>query len=122
MSDDTRRTVFVLGGGGLLGASEVGMLRALLEHGIEPDLVLGTSVGTSVATSVGIDTDGVGTVAPTPAVVVPAGDEPPATAASEPLLPHPPTTQSNPPRATAPMILVPIMTSPSRWEHQIGKP
>ncbi len=36
---------FVLGGGGLLGAAEVGMLQALLEHGVRPDLVLGTSVG-----------------------------------------------------------------------------
>ncbi len=39
------RTAFVLGGGGLLGAVEVGMLRALLEAGIEPDVILGTSVG-----------------------------------------------------------------------------
>ncbi|MCV2489846.1 patatin-like phospholipase family protein [Geodermatophilus sp. YIM 151500] len=38
-------TAFVLGGGGLLGAAEVGMLRALFEHGIRPDLVVGTSVG-----------------------------------------------------------------------------
>jgi NTE family protein len=37
---------FVLGGGGgPLGAHEVGMLRALLERSIVPDLVLGTSVG-----------------------------------------------------------------------------
>jgi NTE family protein len=37
---------FVLGGGGgPLGAHEVGMLRALLERAIVPDLVLGTSVG-----------------------------------------------------------------------------
>jgi NTE family protein len=36
---------FVLGGGGLLGAGEVGMLRALLEADVRPDLVLGTSVG-----------------------------------------------------------------------------
>jgi NTE family protein len=36
---------FVLGGGGSLGAIQVGMLRALLEHGIAPDLVVGTSVG-----------------------------------------------------------------------------
>jgi len=39
------RTAFVLGGGGLLGAVEVGMLRALFEAGVRPDLVLGTSVG-----------------------------------------------------------------------------
>jgi NTE family protein len=38
-------TAFVLGGGGLLGAVEVGMLRALFEHDVVPDLVLGTSVG-----------------------------------------------------------------------------
>jgi NTE family protein len=36
---------FVLGGGGVLGAHEVGMLRALAAREIEPDLVLGTSVG-----------------------------------------------------------------------------
>jgi NTE family protein len=36
---------FVLGGGGHLGAHEVGMLRALLERGIVPDVVLGTSIG-----------------------------------------------------------------------------
>jgi NTE family protein len=38
-------TAFVLGGGGVLGAAEVGMLRALFEHGIRPDLIVGTSVG-----------------------------------------------------------------------------
>ena len=38
-------TAFVLGGGGHLGAHEVGMLRALLERGIAPDLVIGTSIG-----------------------------------------------------------------------------
>ncbi|TWP52075.1 patatin-like phospholipase family protein [Lentzea tibetensis] len=36
---------FVLGGGGSLGSSQVGMLRALAEHGVRPDLVVGTSVG-----------------------------------------------------------------------------
>ncbi len=35
----------MLGGGGVLGAYEVGMLRALSEAGIVPDLVVGTSVG-----------------------------------------------------------------------------
>ena len=39
------RTAFVLGGGGVLGATQVGMLRALLEQAIVPDLILGTSVG-----------------------------------------------------------------------------
>jgi NTE family protein len=39
------RTAFVLGGGGVLGAAEVGMLRALLEAGVTPDLVIGTSIG-----------------------------------------------------------------------------
>jgi NTE family protein len=38
-------TAFVLGGGGILGAHEVGMLRALAERGIQPDLILGTSIG-----------------------------------------------------------------------------
>lgn len=38
-------TAFVLGGGGRWGAVEVGMLRALDEAGITPDLVLGTSIG-----------------------------------------------------------------------------
>lgn len=44
-STDTSRTAFVLGGGGLLGAVEVGMLRALFQYDVRPDLVLGTSVG-----------------------------------------------------------------------------
>ena len=38
-------TAFVLGGGGKWGAVEVGMLQALDAAGIQPDLVLGTSVG-----------------------------------------------------------------------------
>ncbi|PRY48952.1 NTE family protein [Geodermatophilus tzadiensis] len=41
----TGGTAFVLGGGGVLGAAEVGMLQALLERGVRPDLVVGTSVG-----------------------------------------------------------------------------
>jgi NTE family protein len=39
------RTAFVLGGGGALGACEVGMLKALAEAGVVPELILGTSVG-----------------------------------------------------------------------------
>jgi NTE family protein len=39
------RTAFVLSGGGNQGVSQVGMLRALLEHDIRPDVVIGTSAG-----------------------------------------------------------------------------
>jgi NTE family protein len=35
----------VLSGGGNHGAVQVGMLRSLVEHGIQPDLVLGCSIG-----------------------------------------------------------------------------
>jgi len=38
-------TAFVLSGGGNRGACQVGMLRALSERGIVPDLVVGSSVG-----------------------------------------------------------------------------
>lgn len=38
-------TAFVLSGGGSLGAVQVGMLEALEERGIRPDLLVGTSVG-----------------------------------------------------------------------------
>jgi NTE family protein len=40
-----KRVAFVLSGGGNLGALQVGMLRALLEHDVVPDLLLGCSVG-----------------------------------------------------------------------------
>ena len=36
---------FVLGGGGVLGAVQVGMLRALFRAGYRPDVVVGTSIG-----------------------------------------------------------------------------
>src|SRR6266571_2337039 len=36
---------FVLSGGGSLGAVQVGMLQALAEREIRPDLIIGTSVG-----------------------------------------------------------------------------
>lgn len=38
-------TAFVLTGGGSLGAVQVGMLQALADHGVEPDLLVGTSAG-----------------------------------------------------------------------------
>ena len=40
-----RPVAFVLSGGGNLGAVQVGMLQALAERGIVPDLVVGCSVG-----------------------------------------------------------------------------
>lgn len=43
--EETRQVAFVLSGGASLGAAQVGMLRALLENGIQPDLLIGTSVG-----------------------------------------------------------------------------
>ncbi|MFI1522092.1 patatin-like phospholipase family protein [Kitasatospora cineracea] len=39
------KVAFVLGGGGERGGNQVGMVRALLEAGITPDLVVGTSIG-----------------------------------------------------------------------------
>lgn len=54
-------TAFVLGGGGVLGAVEVGMLRALLESEIRPDLILGTSIGALNGALVATD--------PSPAVI-----------------------------------------------------
>jgi NTE family protein len=38
-------TAFVLSGGGSLGAVQVGMLKALADHGIQPGALVGTSAG-----------------------------------------------------------------------------
>jgi NTE family protein len=46
------RTAFVLAGGASLGALQAGMLRALYERGIKPDLLVGTSAGALNATYV----------------------------------------------------------------------
>ncbi len=40
-----KRVAVVLGGGGARGALQVGALRALLEANIQPDMLIGTSVG-----------------------------------------------------------------------------
>jgi NTE family protein len=45
IADLPRPVGYVLGGGGSLGAVQVGMLQALSEHDVPPDLVAGTSVG-----------------------------------------------------------------------------
>lgn len=39
------QTAFVFGGGGSRGALQVGAVKALLEAGIKPDLLVGTSIG-----------------------------------------------------------------------------
>jgi NTE family protein len=49
---------FVLGGGGSLGAIQVGMLQALGEHGVAPDLVAGTSIGSLNGAVVALDPNG----------------------------------------------------------------
>ena len=53
--DVPARTAFVLGGGGNLGAVQVGMLQAVLERGITPDVVLGCSVGALNAAAIAAD-------------------------------------------------------------------
>jgi NTE family protein len=45
MQETPTTTAFVLSGGASLGAIQVGMLEALYERGITPDLIVGTSVG-----------------------------------------------------------------------------
>lgn len=54
-SDRVGPTAFVLGGGGRLGAAEVGMLAALLDAGVAPDLVVGTSIGALNGVAVALD-------------------------------------------------------------------
>jgi NTE family protein len=39
------KTAFAISGGGARGATQVGMLRALLERGIVPDFIVGVSIG-----------------------------------------------------------------------------
>jgi NTE family protein len=45
----TRRIALVLGGGGLKGFAHIGVLRALEERGIVPDVYAGTSIGAMIA-------------------------------------------------------------------------
>jgi len=54
-------TAFVLSGGGVLGAVQVGQMHALVEAGVIPDLLVGTSVGAINAVALAAD--------PTPAGV-----------------------------------------------------
>ena len=59
--ENRRRTAFVLGGGGNLGAVQIGMLQALFEREITPDVLVGCSVGALNAAAVASrpDLDGV---------------------------------------------------------------
>jgi NTE family protein len=49
------RVAFVFSGGGPLGALQIGALHALFEHGLTPDLAVGTSVGGFNATWIAFD-------------------------------------------------------------------
>ncbi len=56
--DWPRPLAFALSGGGAFGSVHVGMLRALLERGVRPDLVVGTSVGALHGALLAEDVDG----------------------------------------------------------------
>src|SRR6186997_810375 len=56
-SSGVERNVFVLSGGAARGAVQVGMMEVLLEHGIVPDALVGTSVGALNAAFMGIRPD-----------------------------------------------------------------
>ena len=51
----TGKVAFVLSGGGNKGAIEVGALQVLLEHGIRPDILVGTSVGAINAAALAVN-------------------------------------------------------------------
>lgn len=53
--DQRFREAVVLSGGGSLGAVQVGALRALLEEGVRPDLLVGCSVGALNAAFLAVD-------------------------------------------------------------------
>jgi len=54
-ADPANRVAFVLSGGGNRGALEVGVLLALLEREIRPQILVGTSVGAINATAIAIN-------------------------------------------------------------------
>ena len=45
---DSGRLALVLGGGGAKGAAHVGVLKVLEEAGVQPDIIVGTSIGAIV--------------------------------------------------------------------------
>lgn len=56
-SSGEERNVFVLSGGGARGAVQVGMMEVLLDHGIVPHALVGTSVGALNAAFMGFRPD-----------------------------------------------------------------
>jgi NTE family protein len=56
-SSGAERNVFVLSGGAARGAVQVGMMEVLLDHGIVPDALVGTSVGALNAAFMGFRPD-----------------------------------------------------------------
>jgi NTE family protein len=58
IADLPRPVAYVLGGGGSLGAVQVGMLQALAEQDVAPDIVAGTSVGSLNGAVVALDPKG----------------------------------------------------------------
>jgi NTE family protein len=58
LADLPRPVGYVLGGGGSLGAVQVGMLQALSEHDVTPGVVAGTSVGSLNGAVVALDPRG----------------------------------------------------------------
>jgi len=50
-----RHVAFVLSGGGVLGAAQVGQMKALIEAGIVPDMLIGSSVGALNAAAIASD-------------------------------------------------------------------
>jgi NTE family protein len=57
VADLPRPVGYVFGGGGSLGAMQVGMLQALAEQDITPDVVIGTSVGSVNGAVVALEPD-----------------------------------------------------------------
>ena len=64
--NDRPTTAFVLSGGASLGAIQVGMLRALYERGIAPDLIVGTSAGAMNGAFIASRPQTVATATPSP--------------------------------------------------------
>ncbi|MHA1221016.1 MAG: patatin-like phospholipase family protein, partial [Candidatus Heimdallarchaeota archaeon] len=48
LMNNNLKTAFVFSGGGSLGAVETGALKALVEHNIQADLIIGTSIGSLI--------------------------------------------------------------------------